>query len=330
VLSGFLITGILLDSKGKPGFYRNFYLRRARRILPVYSVVLLLLLILRSMSIRTALISLFFLANYIDGFHLTDAYWPLWSLSVEEQFYLVWPAIVGNISMRTLTRLVLLICLCEPFLRWLTFSFHLALGDIHLTTYLIADNLAFGALAAIFARSTYGTRRNAIRAGLVTCAIGVLFFLAGLPFGLLHRSNAFGAAFQTVPWDLLFAGALVLFLGLQSPFFTGPWTAPLRFLGYISYGLYLIHELINSFYSWAVGRISIVSVRILLQGAYTRLLLSSALAILIAWLSRRFYEEYFLRMNRKDTAPKVSHAEKSLVSLPYISTSTRSLLEEGE
>jgi len=299
VLSGFLITGILIDSKGKPEFYRKFYLRRALRILPAVFAVILLLVLLHKMSFRTATFSMFFLANYIDTFHLVDAYIPLWSLSVEEQFYSVWPAIAGSVSVRTLAILSATLCLVEPLLRWFVASGHPSLGDVHITTYLIADNLALGALASIFARSRFGTLRNGVQAGLVTCAAALIILFAGLPFGILHRTNIFGAALQAVPWNLFFTGTLLLLLGLQSPFFSGVWTAPLRFLGYISYGLYLIHMLVNTLYQWSVLHIANASVRNALSGAYTQLILSTALSVLLAWLSRRFYEEPFLRMSRK-------------------------------
>jgi peptidoglycan/LPS O-acetylase OafA/YrhL len=299
VLSGFLITGILIDSKGKPDFYRNFYLRRALRILPAFFAIIVLLVILHRMSFRTATFSMFFLANYMDTFHLVDAYFPLWSLSVEEQFYSVWPAIAGNVSVRTLAILSAALCVIEPLLRWFVASGHPSLGDIHMSTYLIADNLALGALAAIFARSRFGTLRNGVRAGLATCAAALVILFAGLPFGILHRTNIFGAALQTLPWNLFFTGTLLLLLGLQSPLFSSIWTAPLRFLGYISYGLYLIHMLVNTLYRWSVLHIANASTRSALSGAYTQLILSTALSVLLAWLSRRFYEEPFLRIGRK-------------------------------
>jgi peptidoglycan/LPS O-acetylase OafA/YrhL len=298
VLSGFLITGILIDSKGKPNFYRKFYLRRALRILPVFFAILLLLILLHKMSFRTAAFSMFFLANYMDTFHLVDAYFPLWSLSVEEQFYSFWPAVVGNVSVRVLTFLSVGLCLVDPLLRWFVASGHPSLGEVHVTTYLIADNLALGALAAIFARSRLGTLRNGVRLGLIAYAVALALLLAGLPFGILHRTNVFGAAFQSIPWNLFFTGTLLLLLGLQSPLFSSVWTSPLRFLGYISYGLYLIHMLVNTLYDWSVLHIANVSIRSTLSGAYTRLIFSTALSVLVAWLSRRFYEEPFLRMGK--------------------------------
>jgi peptidoglycan/LPS O-acetylase OafA/YrhL len=181
VLSGFLITGILIDSKGRPSFYRKFYLRRALRILPAYLALIVVLLLVRWLSPGSATLSVLFLANcgFLFSFFQVGSYGPLWSLSVEEQFYLVWPTIVGRVSARVLLIIAMALCFVEPFLRWLDASGRVALGNPHMATYLIADNLALGALAAIFARSSYGTLRNGIKLGLGLCVAGLVVFSIG-------------------------------------------------------------------------------------------------------------------------------------------------------
>jgi peptidoglycan/LPS O-acetylase OafA/YrhL len=311
VLSGFLITGILIDTKGRPSFYRKFYLRRALRILPAYLALVLFLLLIGWLSFGSATVALLFLANYYQltaFFHL--GYGPLWSLSVEEQFYLIWPSIVSKVSVLVLTFISLALCLLEPFLRWLDASGHLPLGDVNQATYLIADNLALGALAAIFARSSYGTLCNGVRLGLGLCMAGLVIFAVGYPFGILHRVNVVGNTLQSVPWNIFFTGMLLLALGLRSPLASSIWAAPLRFFGYISYGLYLVHFLIFVSYDNHVPRLSSPFWRHLLQGSFTRFFLAGGLSVLVAWLSRRIYEERFLQMGRTarpaEEAPLVS------------------------
>jgi peptidoglycan/LPS O-acetylase OafA/YrhL len=92
-LSGFLITGMLIDSEGKPNFYSRFYIRRALRILPAYFLVLIILGLTRTASPSYLLVCVIFLANWptllLHGSF--TLYSVLWSLGVEEQFYLVWP-----------------------------------------------------------------------------------------------------------------------------------------------------------------------------------------------------------------------------------------------
>jgi peptidoglycan/LPS O-acetylase OafA/YrhL len=298
VLSGFLITGILIDTKGRPSYYRQFYLRRVLRILPAYLAMIVVLDLVRQLQVPQTVASLLFFANYLYLFHIPGGYGPFWSLSVEEQFYLFWPAIVGRVSVRVLTVISLALCILEPALRYLDASGHLPLGDVRTATYLIADNLALGALAAIFARSRYGTLSNGIRLGSALCVAGLCIFLAGYPFGILHRATIVGAALQTVPWNLFFTGLLLLLLGLRSPLFAGNWARPLSFLGYISYGLYLVHGMILGLYDQVLRQVSNPSLHQVLQSPLVRFALCTGLSISIAWLSRKFYEEPFLRMGR--------------------------------
>jgi peptidoglycan/LPS O-acetylase OafA/YrhL len=325
VLSGFLITGILMDTKGRPDFYRHFYLRRALRILPAYLALLVILLLARWLTFGSAALSLLFLANYdsfFSFFHL-GGYGPLWSLSVEEQFYLVWPTIVGRVSRNTLLFISIALCIVEPVLRWLDASGRVSLGNPHIATYLIADNLAVGALAAIFARSQYGTLRNGVRAGLATIVAGLAIFAAGYPFGILHRTNVVGITLQTVPWNIFFAGVLILSLGLRSSFASSRWTAPLRFFGHISYGLYLIHFLLFVRYDDYVPRITNASLRNLLLGSFTRFFLVGGLSTLVAWLSRDFYEERFLRIGRGPKSKKISPAAPTSYPAPTFDKHSR-------
>ncbi|MGH9595343.1 MAG: acyltransferase family protein [Edaphobacter sp.] len=325
VLSGFLITGVLMDAKGRTSFYRNFYLRRALRILPAYLALIAILILVGWLQFRSAMVALLFIANY-DYFLRFGGYGPLWSLSVEEQFYLLWPTIVGRVSTRTLLIISTALCLLEPLLRWLSASGHLPLGNDHTLTYLIADNLALGALAAIFARSTYGTLRNGINLGLALGLSGLVVLAVGYPFGILHRTSAFGAAFQIVPWNLVFTGALLLSLGLRSPLASSAWTAPLRFFGNISYGLYLVHVLIFVRYDDNVPHISNPALRHFMQEWFVRFVITGGISILIAWLSRIFYEERFLQMGRgrrpsaPGSTPPNPALEKIIPASPPVTT----------
>src|ERR1051325_2130641 len=110
VLSGFLITGILLDSRWKPQYYRRFYIRRALRILPAFYLLLLLLVLLarigwldhRRIGWPFIALSFLYLANVTSFFGVPAQYAALWSLAVEEHFYLLWPTLVHRLSKRTI------------------------------------------------------------------------------------------------------------------------------------------------------------------------------------------------------------------------------------
>ncbi len=295
VLSGFLITGILLDTKGRPDYYRRFYMRRVQRILPAYLATIVVLCLLHTLSVGGVLVSLLFLSNYGKSLPATTGYGPFWSLAVEEQFYLLWPLLVAKVNRRVFTAVAVAICFVCPVLRWLVASGHvLWLGDVHGSTPLIADNLALGALAAIFARSSEGNSRNGRKWGLVCMMVAVPILAAGFPFGIMHRTTVMGATFQTVPWNLFFTGLLLFLLALQSPWSSSVYAAPLRLLGYVSYGLYLFHLLVFNAYDWGVRHLP-SSVQPALHESFLRLLLAGSAAVLVSWLSRRFFEESFLR-----------------------------------
>jgi len=124
VLSGFLITGILLDTKPKADYYRSFYTRRALRILPLYYGVLLLLAVLtrtgwvnRQASWAFLGLSFFYLSNVTGLFGVPMQYGVLWSLAVEEHFYLLWPAAVRSLSRYRVAIAGVIICILCPCLR---------------------------------------------------------------------------------------------------------------------------------------------------------------------------------------------------------------------
>src|SRR5262245_13745 len=120
VLSGFLITGILLDSRGAPHYFRNFYIRRTLRIFPLYYGFLALWLgvlplfykwpndVLKVVSIPVSPVwSWAYLTNIVQALHDDWRAGPpytthFWSLAIEEQFYLVWPTVVFLFSRRRL------------------------------------------------------------------------------------------------------------------------------------------------------------------------------------------------------------------------------------
>ena len=106
VLSGYLITRVLLEHRGSAGYYRNFYLRRALRVLPLYYSLFLVVLVLTPLlQIHWRighLAMLFHVANFVLpadsslGMLGPFNFFHVWSLSVEEQFYLLWPWLVGG------------------------------------------------------------------------------------------------------------------------------------------------------------------------------------------------------------------------------------------
>jgi len=292
VLSGFLITGILLDTRERANYWRSFYVRRMLRILPLYLVMLALLRFAFHFSWTYIGLCLIFLANMASS--RMASYGPLWSLAVEEQFYLVWPFIVRRTTPRTLAFLCLGSILVSPFLRLL--ASHYTLSDPYVTTWCLTDTLSLGAFIALFLRSHHSSPKNvallATSLAVLSAIIGVLCWHGNM----LHRSSAAGRAFQTEPFLFLFGFILLLALRFGSH----PWVLriclPLRFYGYISYGLYLIHWLGFVLLNLLLDRTSQQRPLLTAPTLLGRFAILLGVMTLIAFLSRAYFEEPFLRL----------------------------------
>jgi peptidoglycan/LPS O-acetylase OafA/YrhL len=299
VISGFLITGILLDTRHQHNYRGNFYVRRALRILPLYLATLLLAKFALGLHAAYIVMCVFYAANLDVYFHsIGPNYSPLWSLAVEEQFYLVWPLFIRSSSRRVLTCVCLGLAVVSPILRGLSVNRFQWLGDAYSTTWLVCDNLAWGALIAIFLRSHWATSRSTrlLTASLSLISVALFAVLAGLH--LLTRRQSLGAALQPVPFLALFCVMLLLALRFGRHPQVLRWSAPIRFFGYISYGLYLLHLLFFLAYDVAVRHYRApgeLTARVLL----TRFAVVLVAGSVICFLSRRFFEEKFLLMKER-------------------------------
>jgi peptidoglycan/LPS O-acetylase OafA/YrhL len=315
VLSGFLITGILIDSRLGPHYFRKFYVRRAVRILPAFYALLLLLAFNGFRGHYYLLSSLFYLSNLTPLWGVAMAYPMLWSLAVEEHFYLVWPALLRNLSANAIPKLVLAIVIAEPILRMTSFLLGRTTG-LSYYTWLVADGLAVGAaLAFYFRQPQFSCQRVAqLSIGLVILACLMASF--GAPFGILTRQRFLGSGLQLTMFNLLFGGLLGITLLLGASRFRFLVKRPgLMFFGNISYGLYLIHWMAFTWYDRFVsshwpgayhiaGRFGLMTLRFGIV---------SAVAVLIACLSRRYFEEPFLRLKDRFAEPVAERTSGTLV-----------------
>jgi peptidoglycan/LPS O-acetylase OafA/YrhL len=243
VLSGFLITGVLMGAKhhSLKGFFTHFYSRRARRILPPY----LLWLVVASFLFGAAWMRHWYfyllLTNLLLPLHIPRpvAFDPLWSLAVEEQFYLAWPFAVYYLSERWLRRLALLLVLVAPLLRA---AFHFQQHwPIYTLTPFRMDLLAAGALLWM------ECRRNRARIERRGAAIGALLAVAGLAgLGLLARfristfDNTRAGNALIYECSLLICAGFILY-ALSGKYVGWLRVRPLTYLGQISYSMYLVH-----------------------------------------------------------------------------------------
>ncbi len=300
VLSGFLITGILLDTRTKKNYWSSFYIRRFLRIVPLYLVVLAILKVALNCTWAYVILCVFYLANFASQLRIPGpAYSPLWSLAVEEQFYLVWPYVVRRLRLRALATLCVAGIVLSPVLRAISVSGWLPLGSPYNTTWLIGDNLFYGALLAIFLRTAAATERRVAQLTMLSGGLGAVLLAAGFSFHLLSRGTASGAAFQPIPFLLIFSSMLLVSLRFGDQPTVYRTLAPLRFFGYISYGFYLFHTLGFFAFDWGTEHLGVHPQKITIGFVLFRFVVVGACLTLFCYVSRRYFENYFLRFKER-------------------------------
>jgi peptidoglycan/LPS O-acetylase OafA/YrhL len=338
VLSGFLITGILYDTRDQPHRVWNFYLRRTLRIFPLYYGVILLLVLLypifrwqwnghwliwplylgnllRYLTPRNAAFTLLEFAQPVGlAFpHVQLSFGHFWTLCVEEQFYLVWPCIVFLVKdRRNLMRLCLAGIVVLPLLRivlshWLPQS-TLDSAVLMTATPLPFDALLMGAMAALLCRSAAaGEVLRCARVVLIALSVVFATWLGAYPTAR-HLTPAIPYPSGTFTWGLslvdLYSVCLVLTAMDRSSFFFRLFNLrPLRWLGRISYGAYVFHDILHfqflrlSQLHPSVGRWSIAAL------AFTTTLVA-------ACASFRWFESPFIQLKDRWTRASSLRAEK--------------------
>lgn len=296
VLSGFLITGRLLDTKSARNYFARFYIRRALRILPAYYLLLALLVLTGSQNHLFLGLSFLYLSNLVWLIGVPMTYPVLWSLAVEEHFYIFWPFIVRGFSNRRLLQCALAIVCVVPILRsfaayrgWLT--------GINTYTWLVADSLAMGAVLAAYVRDRAFSQK-----GLAQICGGAIF-LSGV---LVVAGHVLDPRFPVLMYALRVTKANLAFtalLGFTLLLGSSRWALVARrsfllFFGDISYGLYLFHMLIFEAYDGVARRYwpALFSFTGHFQLLAIRFVAGAMVAIAFAYVSRRYFEEPFLRL----------------------------------
>lgn len=256
VLSGFLITGILLDTRNAPNYYRGFFVRRVLRIFPLYYGVLFIAFVVLpllgpSIGGKHQLWLWIYLANYVAPFGYGEPAFPhFWSLCVEEQFYLLWPLLVrcaGRHGIIVLSTLLVFVAIASR----LYVRHRLGEPAGHEAAYMFTpcrmDALAIGAIVAALVRGQRGAAWIERRRPVAFACFGLLVLLAGVVSGRLQRT---GAVMQDLGYTLValgFALTLVSTLsrdGLPARVLSWP---PLRRCGTYSYGMYVFYAPLHLF-----------------------------------------------------------------------------------
>jgi peptidoglycan/LPS O-acetylase OafA/YrhL len=333
ILSGFLITGILYDTRNEPQYFRNFYMRRLLRIFPLYYGVLTLVFfvaplipLLRGPTLdhlidRQAWAWFYAVNIYIarDGdwsFSYLDHFW---SLAVEEHFYLFWPLVVFVLARRPRVFITasLVVALCAMLARLIGSLIGLSWWTTYTLTPFRLDGLALGSFLAVMVRQPKDLERLVRALPLIVVVVGTLLAVTFVWTRLMSREGLglvlpLRAALILVLLSCLLVWTLIApEQSIISRFFCGRFMV---FMGTYSYGLYVYHHFISYYLTTNRTDLELASwvgshwAAVVLQAT-----LGASVSLALAYLSYEFFEKRFIRLKRlfaraKEPAPERSAA----------------------
>ena len=300
VLSAYLITELLLREHAQRGSFSisAFYARRALRIWPLYFAFLALTIFV----VPTILPLDQFGTIYIVSFLLFFGNWasaanglpfsvasPLWSVSVEEQFYLMWPPLLRIVGIERIKQLAIGMLVIAVSTRVVLAGYAVEHPAVWCNTIARLDSIALGAILAVALRGRAPQIKTVLRVLLAGAAVATFLLVAKF----LHQDGPTSVITYTAT---ALASVMLLLAVLQTDaqFLTRPAFSWLVYLGRISYGLYVVHLLALAL----VPKILIVNLGIPVNYEL-RVVLSFALTVLLAAVSYRWLEQPFLRLKKR-------------------------------
>lgn len=252
VMSGFLITGILLDSKGKRNYFKGFILRRVLRVFPLYYLTLILLFFLIPNSWldleyhkEHQLWFWLYVENWlyaIDGWPKVKALSHFWSLSIEEQFYIMWPIVVFAFSRKGLIRFCIFLFFFSILFRNVGENLGFVIPFPYVATFGRMEGIVLGAIIAVLVR----TNKSFIERYTVTTTVvsGLLALVVFVFAGTMHMEKPAIYRFNYTLVDLFFAGMIVMTLcNKELIFFKKLLNIKIfKKLGVMSYCIYIFHH----------------------------------------------------------------------------------------
>jgi peptidoglycan/LPS O-acetylase OafA/YrhL len=303
VLSGFLITGILIGCRNTADrtgvslmfFIRRFYIRRILRIFPIYYLVVFIAL---AVNLEPAREIWGWLLTYTTNVYITlHNEWigrlgHFWSLAVEEQFYFIWPWIVLMSPRKRVLPILLFFIALAPvyrFYAYMNFPFDIGAMDFKAATFLFGniDSLAIGALLALLWNSRIPKEKLRGYLTRLVLPTGVIIYMASL---ILYHYRiqplvffVFGDLAAALMFAWLIGAAALGFRNIPGKLLELP---ALVYLGKISYGIYVYHYLVPLM---LVPILAWFGYELVIPGRLN-FLLSSVLTIAIASLSWHLFE----------------------------------------
>ena len=313
VLSGYLITSRLYALKNDKNYFSKFYINRALRILPVYYLSLIFFYIGFNLLLSPVNLPSFtyynrywwsfflFLENwtFIKEWPAQDHLLHFWSLAIEEQFYLIWPLFLYVfLSKKYFSKLILLLLLVIITLRCVIYLQHPEFREFPyylINTFCRMDGFIIGGVLFLIQQ-----KRN-LKPVQNFYLLLIAVIAAGIYFTNTTQANPFISTIGYTLLALFFAG-LINFITINpnsslSNAFKVWW---LRFIGRISYGLYIYHWII---YRFLHPKISFWMNNILIDQKdlvnWVSLFTCLIVSLVISTISYFYFESYFLKMKRK-------------------------------
>jgi peptidoglycan/LPS O-acetylase OafA/YrhL len=313
VLSGFLITGILLDTQHASNYFKAFFARRALRIFPIYYLSLIVILIVlpaRGLgpdvggTWQHQLPLWLYYSNWTSPYGRGGEALPhFWSLAVEEQFYLAWPLLVHRLTPPQVIKLCITVAGASLLIRIGLLASHAPFEAVYMFTVCRMDALALGGAAAAALRiSAWRVRLTEVPRHLFLAGVTVL---AG-SFVIDHGYPRVGWHGQTVGYSALALGFALLTLACSCAdlshargLFDVLRVKPLRAMGKYSYGVYIFHKPFDLFIGlpWLASHPGIRHSSMLVALCY--IVAGTVASLLMAMLSYRLIEQRFLRLKTR-------------------------------
>jgi peptidoglycan/LPS O-acetylase OafA/YrhL len=320
VLSGFLITGILIDSRDDRNYFRNFYIRRTLRIFPLYyfAFTFFLLLVIFAEDAVALKEPDFFTANalwfyiYMQNWLFAITGWPadhvlnhFWSLAIEEQFYIFWPVLVYFIPPKKLLHACILIIVVSLVSRICSYYQGCQAPWQFVTTHCRLEGLATGGLIAVLFRKNLSSLINIFKwVGWIMIPVIIFLYIKA---GTLKYNSPYYLTIGFTIFDLFLGSVLVAALTRKAAITIFSWPV-LRFLGKYSYGIYVYHWMIYQLlWKWYLDHI--------LNGInaggsrFVYGIVCFILTILVSRISYMYLESPLLELKKKfaPAQPAVSH-----------------------
>ncbi len=301
VLSGFLITRILVQTRDTHGYFQTFYIRRSLRIFPLYFAYISTILLLYYPMVQwrsgesyhlgaDSLYYFFYLGNRTVDLAEFRHLGHLWSLAIEEQFYMVWPFVVFLLPRRWLLPACLIGFVASFACRMGLAMIHTETRAIYVLTVSRMDALLIGAAAGIIELNQVARQRmiRALRPTLLVGLAGMAFFGYRCWFRMEHRSM------NTLGWSVcaVFFATVVFWAattGASNRFLNARW---LRTLGKYCYGIYMLHVFPMMFIGENLPQQTLAQ----RLGSMLLVVAATALLTIISW---KVIEQPFLRLKKR-------------------------------